>query len=116
MENAALYDFAKRFRNSIEVGNFKEEGWGSNIYAVSKMCINKYASLLGSRESINSKGIQVYSCCPGWVRTDMGGPRAQRSIEEGVICPVYLVELEHKINKELQGKFLEDNKVSDIGI
>jgi len=116
MDNEKLFDLAKRFRNSIEKGTNKEDGWGSNIYAVSKMFINKYASLVGFRNAVYDRNIQVYSCCPGWVRTDMGGPKAHRSIEEGVVCPVYLVQLEHKINKDLQGKFFEDCKVSDIGI
>ena len=80
------------------------------------MCINKYASLVAYRSNITEKNVQVYSCCPGWVRTDMGGPKASRSIEEGVVCPLYLVELEHKINKDLQGRFFEDCKVSEIGI
>ena len=80
------------------------------------MCINKYASLLGFRKSVYEKNIQIYSCCPGWVRTDMGGPKAFKSIEEGVICPIYLIELKHEINDQIQGKFFEDCKVSDIGI
>ena len=28
------------------------------------------------------------------VRTDMAGPKAHRSIQEGSVCPVYLCELE----------------------
>lgn len=116
MKKEKLYELAGRFRDSIDKGNNIELGWGSNIYSVSKMLINKYASIVGNREEILNKNIQVYSCCPGWVRTDMGGPRAQRSLDEGVVCPVYLIELEHKLNKEFQGKFFEDCKVSDIGI
>ena len=114
--NEKLFDLANRFRTSIENETTNEDGWGKNCYAVSKMCINKYASLLAYRKSVYEKNIQVYSCCPGWVRTDMGGPRAFKSLEEGVICPIYLIQLENKINKEFQGKFFEDCKVSDIGI
>ena len=114
-----LFILVKRFRDSIEAGNFIEEGWVKNIYKVSKMCINKYADILGNRESVFNKNIQVYSCCPGWIRTDMGGPNAHRSIEEGVICPIYLIELNNEINKDIQGKFfiyLKKCKVSNIGI
>ncbi len=28
--------------------------------------------------------VKVNSVCPGWVKTDMGGPNAERSIEEGI--------------------------------
>jgi NAD(P)-dependent dehydrogenase (short-subunit alcohol dehydrogenase family) len=121
MEISELLILAKKFRDSIEIGNYIEEGWVKNIYKVSKMCINKYADILGNRESVLNKNIQVYSCCPGWVRTDMGGPNGHRSIEEGVICPIYLIELElnNENNKDFQGKFfkyIKKCKVSNIGI
>jgi NAD(P)-dependent dehydrogenase (short-subunit alcohol dehydrogenase family) len=35
-------------------------------------------------DELQSTSIRVNSVCPGWVRTDMGGPGAKRSIEEGV--------------------------------
>jgi len=116
MQVKELIELANRFRTSIELGTNEQEGWGKNCYAVSKMVINKYTQILSQRESILSNGIQVYSCCPGWVKTDMGGPKAFRELDEGVICPVYLVELQHMLDMELQGKFFYDCKVKDIGL
>jgi NAD(P)-dependent dehydrogenase (short-subunit alcohol dehydrogenase family) len=116
MQVSELVDLANKYRKSIETGSNEKEGWGKNCYAVSKMVINKYTQLLSQRESVLSNAIQVYSCCPGWVKTDMGGPKAFRELDEGVVCPVYLVELEHKLNMELQGKFFYDFKVKDIGL
>jgi len=116
MQVSELVDLANKYRKSIETASNVQEGWGKNCYAVSKMVINKYTQLLSQRESVLTNAIQVYSCCPGWVKTDMGGPKAFRELDEGVVCPVYLVELEHKLNMELQGKFFYDIKVKDIGL
>jgi len=116
MENNELIELCYRFRKSIEENTNEKEGWGKNCYGVSKMAINKYAQIIGKRQNILENEIQVYSCCPGWVKTDMGGPNAFRELAEGVICPVYLVELEHKINMENQGKFFYDCQVKDVGI
>jgi NAD(P)-dependent dehydrogenase (short-subunit alcohol dehydrogenase family) len=37
--------------------------------------------------------VKVNSACPGWVRTDMGGESAPRSVEEGADTPVWLATL-----------------------
>ncbi len=37
-----------------------------------------------------NKGIIVNSICPGWVRTDMGGSSANRSVEKGAETPVWM--------------------------
>jgi NAD(P)-dependent dehydrogenase (short-subunit alcohol dehydrogenase family) len=38
-------------------------------------------------------GILVNSMCPGWVRTDMGGASADRSVEDGAATAVWLATL-----------------------
>jgi len=116
MDLNELIELCYRFKKSIEENSYEKEGWGNNCYAVSKMAINKYAQIIGKRQNVLENEIQVYSCCPGWVKTDMGGPNAFRELDEGVICPVYLVELEHKINMDNQGKFFYDCQVKDIGL
>jgi NAD(P)-dependent dehydrogenase (short-subunit alcohol dehydrogenase family) len=50
----------------------------------------------------------VNSVCPGWVRTDMGGENANRSVAEGAATIVWLaIEAPH----DLTGKFVKDRKV-----
>ena len=39
---------------------------------------------------LKDKGIAVNSVCPGWCRTEMGGPSAPRSVEQGADGIVWL--------------------------
>ena len=42
---------------------------------------------------LKGTNILVNAVCPGWVRTDMGGSNATRSVEEGATTPVWLATL-----------------------
>jgi NAD(P)-dependent dehydrogenase (short-subunit alcohol dehydrogenase family) len=50
-------------------------------YNVSKAALNAITRVLA--DDLDGSGILVNSVCPGWVRTDMGGSSAPRSVEEG---------------------------------
>jgi NAD(P)-dependent dehydrogenase (short-subunit alcohol dehydrogenase family) len=52
-------------------------------------------------------GIAVNSVCPGWVRTDMGGTGASRSIEKGAETIVWLAT-DAPVTET--GKFWRDKK------
>ena len=43
-----------------------------------------------SRASSPAPRIPVNAACPGWVRTDMGGAGATRSVEQGVATTIWL--------------------------
>lgn len=53
-----------------------------------------------------NKKITVNSVCPGWVRTDMGGEGASRTVEKGAETPVWLATADIHFT----GKFLRDKK------
>jgi NAD(P)-dependent dehydrogenase (short-subunit alcohol dehydrogenase family) len=50
-------------------------------YRLSKTALNALTRILA--DELQDTGIKVNSVCPGWVRTEMGGPNATLSVEEG---------------------------------
>ena len=75
-----LDSLVNSYLTALENGEVKSAGWPS-AYSVSKVSLNALTRIL-SRE-LSPRGIRVNSVCPGWVRTDMGGPGASRSVEVG---------------------------------
>lgn len=76
-------------------------------YRISKASLNALSIMLA--DEFDSKGVGVYAMCPGWVRTDMGGPDAPRSVAEGADTAIWLATAEGIES----GKFYRDRKVID---
>jgi NAD(P)-dependent dehydrogenase (short-subunit alcohol dehydrogenase family) len=74
-------------------------------YCLSKLALNGVTLLLA--RALQTDGIAVNSMCPGWVRTSMGGPNADRSVEEGADTGVWLVA---DAPQELTGRFFRDRR------
>lgn len=81
------------------------EGW-SPAYCVSKTLLNGITRHLAYE--LAERSITVNAVCPGWVKTDMGGAGASRSVEKGAETPVWLAS---EAPQSLTGSFLRDKKV-----
>jgi hypothetical protein len=57
------------------------------LHGVSKGALNALTRILA--KELASRQIRVNAACPGWVRTDMGGRGAPRSVEEGAASVLF---------------------------
>ena len=76
---------------SSAMGQLSDMGTGSPAYRVSKTALNALTLILAA--DLSGSGILVNSMSPGWVRSDMGGSGAPRSVEQGADTAVWLATL-----------------------
>lgn len=81
------------------------EGW-SPVYCVSKSALNAMTRHLA--HELDDRNISVNACCPGWVRTDMGGRSAPLNVERGADTAVWLATTHEMLPS---GKFFRGRKV-----
>ena len=93
----AFYDPLKKARQarivnvSSGMGTLSKMEGGWPAYRMSKAAMNALTGILAV-EFADTR-VKVNSVCPGWVKTDMGGPNAERTIEEGIAGILWAAKL-----------------------
>jgi NAD(P)-dependent dehydrogenase (short-subunit alcohol dehydrogenase family) len=98
-------DDARIINVSSGMGSFSEAAAAYAAYRMSKASLNFLTSLI-ARDLEHEPRIKIFACCPGWVKTDMGGQNAPRTPEQGaesVLWPAFN-------NDAVSGKFYRDGK------
>jgi NAD(P)-dependent dehydrogenase (short-subunit alcohol dehydrogenase family) len=85
------HNYGRVVNISSMMGSLTEMAGGYPAYRMSKAALNAITRVL-AYETMGTN-IRVNSMCPGWVRTDMGGPGAERSVEEGADTAIWLATL-----------------------
>ena len=67
---------------SSALGSISETSGASYAYRMSKAALNMAMATLA--RDLEPRGISVHVFCPGWVRTEMGGPKAPQTVESSV--------------------------------
>ncbi|KAH9566895.1 hypothetical protein CY35_03G000700 [Sphagnum magellanicum] len=99
-------NFANHYLKDIANGSLKEGDWVDiseipgpkfgrplETYAVSKVAVIAFVSVLHNTffpQPGSGKKINVFSCCPGYVSTDINNNSGGNSVEEGADTPVWL--------------------------
>ncbi len=72
-------------------GQLSDMGGREAAYRMSKTALNAMTRIFAAE--LKGKGVLVNALCPGWVKTDMGGPNAKRSVAQGADTAVWLATL-----------------------
>lgn len=90
---------------SSGAGQLSDMDTWAPAYSISKTALNGVTGQFAA--ALKDSNIAVNAVCPGWVRTDMGGNEAPRSVEEGADTIVWLAT---EAPVSLTGQFIKDRK------
>ncbi|KAH9574525.1 hypothetical protein CY35_01G062900 [Sphagnum magellanicum] len=119
--------FVNHYLKDVVDGSKKEMGWPNwtdwvnwpfgrpvEAYSVSKVAVIAYVSALHNTlvaQPGSGKKINVFSCSPGFVATDLNNNRGTNTVEEGADTPVWLAL--HSPEEGI-GKLWAERKVVDF--
>lgn len=87
---------------SSGAGELASKATSYAAYSISKLGLNGLTRMFAQ----DHPSLSINAVDPGWVRTEMGGMEAERSLEQGAETIVWLASLENPPT----GKFLRDHK------
>ena len=82
-------------------------------YRISKAGVNALVKNLSYETGLGARGFLVDAICPNHSRTDMGGPDAPRSAQEGAETAIWLATRDFDATKDKTGLLWEDRQVVD---
>ena len=82
-------------------------------YRISKAGVNALVKNLSYETGLGARGFLVDAICPNHCRTDMGGPDAPRSAQEGAETAIWLATRDFDPVKDKTGLLWEDRQVVD---
>ena len=92
LDRETLSALMRDFIDAVANGSYASAGWPGSAYKVSKAGLNALTRALA--RDLAARGIKVNAVCPGWVRTDMGGSSAPRSVGKGAASIVWAAEID----------------------
>jgi len=82
-------------------------------YRISKAGVNALVRNLAHETNHGTRGLLVDAICPNHTRTDMGGPDARLSVEEGADTAIWLATRSFDPEKDKTGFLWEEREVID---
>jgi NAD(P)-dependent dehydrogenase (short-subunit alcohol dehydrogenase family) len=76
---------------SSGAGQLSDMGAGYPAYRMSKAALNALTRITAAE--LGRGNVKINAMCPGWVRTEMGGPNATRTVDKGAETAVWLATL-----------------------
>jgi len=102
------HNYGRIVNVSSGIGELSDLGSSWPAYRLSKILLNIQTRIIAGE--LEGSNILINATCPGWVRTDMGGPSATRDIEEGADTVVWLALLP---DDGPQGGYFRDRTLID---